>query len=117
MNKVVVLTGSILIGLNIIIGLLLSSYQNFNLMLTTLVLLYAMGAIILCNKVISNKVFVISLTCLFSAIGVIKFIAGLLSPDKIMDNWGVVTIIVLSVLETIIFVAVKYISTTIQNNN
>lgn len=102
MKQTTVIITIILLAINLLFGLLLSAFKPFNVGFTSFVILLT-GALVYLLQVIKLKdAFAISLSFIFSTIGVIQYVLGLISPQHIEDNGYVIATIVLLAIEVII---------------
>ena len=114
MKQTTVIITVILLAINLLFGLLLSSFKPFNIGFTSIVILIT-GTLVYFLQVIRLKeAFAISLSFIFSFIGIIAYILGILSPQHIQDNGYVVGAIIALALECIILLICSLTSKTIK---
>ena len=101
MKKGLLFTGVALLLANIIIGLIASSYNTFNICLSSAVV--AVTTLLLWGMATSNMkdAFKIALTFFFAFLGLVEFVLAVLSPEQYKDNWYLVAIIILVIIQTI----------------
>lgn len=110
MKKVILFSSVALLVANILAGLLLSAYDTFNvvassiIVVLTAVLLYATTAIQI------KDAFRVSLNIIFAFIGLTLYIMMLFAPHHIKDNWAVIVSIVLFIIEIIVLYLANWIS-------
>ncbi len=102
MKKTTIIIAAILLVLNILLGLLLSSFKPFNIVFTSLIILLTGGLIYLLQSIKLKDAFAISLSFLFATIGLIEYILAIISPEYIPDNGYIIATIVLLAIESII---------------
>ncbi len=112
MKKVLLYIGILALVLNIVVGLLLSTYPLFNIVLNSMVIVITTLLIWLSSG--NRNAFSISLTFLYLFIGILQLVLGVLSPASVMDNWMIVTIIALFVLECMLLIITKTISRKVK---
>lgn len=101
MKNVTLISGVILLIVNLLLGLVISAYDSFNVgvnccvIALTTVLVYSL-------KVIRLKdAFVASFTILFFLMGLVEFVLGLFAGSKLEDNWWLALIIISMAFELI----------------
>jgi len=99
MKKAFLLIGLLLLLANIAIGLLVSSYSMFNMCASSLVIIVSTVLIAFMAKSGVKDAFKISLTLLFALLGIVQFVLAVLSPEQYKDNWYLIAIIVLVIIE------------------
>lgn len=105
-TKIIAVSG-ILIAMNLLIGLLLSAYSGFNLLFSTVVLLVSAALVYLVHSIRVSDAIKVSFTLLFTLSGLIKYILSLVSPDHLVDNWGVIACIVITAFEVMLLVVYR----------
>jgi len=112
MKNIVLIAGIILLAANLLFGSILTVYLNFNMWLNcgviaaTTALLYVVGQITLKDG------FKISLSFLYSTLGIIIFILGLFASQQYTDNWYLIAIILIVAFEAIVLTITHIISNT-----
>ena len=106
--------GGILLLLNVLIGVIVSSYSTFNVCLTSGIIILSFALIELLKYLKLRDAFRISLTVIFSFLLIVCMVLGVLSPESIKDNGYVVAILVILAIEVIILLSARFIS---QNVN
>lgn len=90
---------------NILIGLIVSSYETFNVCLTSVVIVATTLLLGWLSSSNLKDAFKISLTVLFSFLGFVEFVLGLVAPSQFEDNWYLVIIIVLIIIESLFVIS------------
>ena len=114
MKKTTIIITVILLILNLLFGYLLSAYKPFNIGFTSIVILLNGLLLYLLQSIKLKDAFAISLFFLFLTVGVIQFILGLISPQRIEDNGCVIGVIVLLAIECIVLLICSLTSKTIK---
>ena len=114
MNKTIVYIGLSFLIINILLWLMLSRYLSFNMMVNSAVIVINSVLIWLLWKTKQKTAFALSLTFLFSIIGVIQLVLGGLAPESFQDNMKLLAILVLLIIEIIFFVIINTISKNIK---
>lgn len=102
MKKAIIVITIILMAINLLFGFLLTGFEPFNVGFTTIVILVNGILLYVLQSVTMKDAFAITLTFLFSFIGIILYVLGLLSPDSIEDNVFVIATIIFLVIEIVI---------------
>lgn len=110
MNKVICTTFGGALLLNVIIGLLFSIYDPFNVMLNSVMLLLNGAMILWVNNSMMKDGFKISLSSLFGTIAFFEFIAGFYSIDRLQDNPIIIAFLAATLFEVICIVAAGAVS-------
>lgn len=105
MKKGLLIFGIILLISNILIGLIVSSYETFNVCLTSVVIVATTLLLGWLSSSNLKDAFKISLTVLFSFLGLVEFVLGLVAPSQFEDNWYLVVIIVLIIIESLFVIS------------
>jgi hypothetical protein len=104
MKNSFLIIGVILLLANIAIGLIVSSYNTFNVcmssavIIATTLLLWGMARSKMKNG------FKIGLSFLFAFLGLMEFVLAILSPEQYKDNWYLIAIIFLIIIESVFVV-------------
>lgn len=101
MKKTILITGIILFAVNALCGFLLSGYENFNLAFTSIVIAVTTLLLYLLRTITLKDGFVPGLGFMIALFGIICYILGLISPNKVQDNGYVITSVVLLAIEVI----------------
>lgn len=114
MKNITLIIGIILLLANLLFGSILSAYPAFNMWLNcgvitaTTILLYLLRCITLKDG------FYVSLSMLFAVFGFIEFILGLFAPQQYENNWYLIAIIFIVVIESVILAITNIISKKIK---
>lgn len=111
MKTITFIIGSIVLLLNVLFGLMLSSYSTFNCMLNSGVVIVSVVMLYLVSAIELNDGFRVSFNCLFPMFSFIELICGFLAPEHISDNLYLIAIILLVVLQVVMLVSAGYLST------
>ena len=114
MKKTILYIGILALVLNVTIGLLLSAYPLFNMVLNSIIIVITTLLIWLLSSNHQRTAFVVSQTFLYSFLGIIQLVLGIFSPARITDNWMMVTIIALIALECALLIVTKTISKKVK---
>ena len=115
MKRIVLFTCTTLLITNFLFGLLLSSYEWFNVLLSSgIIILFGIFMLLIGIMQLKDGVRS-SLYVLYPILGFIELILSLFSPNKIMDNWVIIVLTLIVVFQLILLFITKVISNRIQN--
>lgn len=115
MKKSIILAGVVLVLVNLLMGLIISTYDCFNLAVSTIVILFTVIVHLAINSRLGLKDgYKVSMNIIIPIIGVVQYLIALFMPNHFNDNWGLITIILLVVTEVILLIAANSISTKIR---
>lgn len=101
MKTVFLTTGTILFAANGLFGLLLSGYEDFNLVFTSIVIAVTTLLLYLLQTITLKDGLVPGLGFMFALFGIVGYILGLISPSEVQDNGYVIASVVLLAIEAI----------------
>jgi hypothetical protein len=104
MKNSILYIGGILIIINTALGLILSSYEPFNIGLSDVSILLTALLTYTALKSSMADGFKIGLTVLFSITGLARFICAVVSPEKFKDNFPLLIFLIFIALEGICLV-------------
>lgn len=110
MKKITLIIGGILLLTNILTGLVITSYQSFNVFVTSIVIITTTFLVYLLKCLALKDAFYISLTTIFSIIGLTAFSLGIFTPQRFVNNWYLIVIFLLMAFEGITLLIVNQIS-------
>lgn len=102
MKKSVIVVTIVLLAVNLLAGLLLSGFESFNIVFTSIVIALTGGLVYLLRLVPMKDAFVVSLSFLFILLGLVEYILGILSPDRFEDNGFLLGTVFLLAIEGIL---------------
>lgn len=114
MKKAILILGGLTLIVNVLLGLLLSKYDYFNMGVNCGVI--ALNSALLFCLWQSNlrDAFRISFTFLFSILGIAELVLGCLMPQKLEDNGYLIAIIAILFVEIALFVITNIMSNKIK---
>ena len=115
MKRIVLFTCTTLLITNFLFGLLLSSYEWLNMLLSSGIIILFGIFMLLIGIVQLKDGFKSSLYVLYPILGFIELVLSLFSPNRIMDNWVIIVITLIVVFQLILLFITKVISNRIQN--
>lgn len=114
MKSIILSIAGLTLAINLLCGLIISSYSAFNCGVTSGIIILNALLLLLVSEITLRDGFRISLNILFPLMALVEFIAGLFSPEKFQDNGVLVFILVSLLLEGIILIITNYISKNVQ---
>ena len=114
MKRLNLLIGSVLLVLNVIIGLLLTSYATFNMILTSGIIVISIALIEILKHIKLKDAFRISLSALFALFLIINFILGILSPERFQDNGYIIAILIIIAFELLVLMTTSFVSNKVK---
>lgn len=110
MKKIFLIVYISAIVLNILLGLLISKYDMFNVILNCIVLLSNMLLILAADSAITIDAFRYSITALIILLGMINYILGFFSSSNFYDNWIIILYLCVTFLEILLILLMHHIS-------
>lgn len=110
MNKITLTVGAFILVVNVLLGLILSSYSYFNIGLNCAIIAVNVLLLYLVSVMRLKDAFRVSLSLLFSSIATIEFIGGFFAPAQFEDNGFLVFLLLALLFEGILLVVCKMVS-------
>lgn len=114
MNKIILFTCATLLIANLLFGLLLSSYEWLNVLLSSGIIILSGIFMLLIGILPLKDGFKSSLYVVYPILGFMELILSLFSPNRITDNWVVIVITILVVFQLILLFIASVISNKIK---
>ncbi len=114
MKHLNIIIGLIILVFNALFGLLISSYSNFNILLTSGIIIISFSMIEVLKYIKLKDAFRISLITIFASLFVVQFILGVVSPSRFQDNGCLIAILIIIVIELITLITNSFISQKIK---
>lgn len=114
MKHLNLIIGGILLVLNVLIWLIVSSYSTFNLCLTISAIVLFLALIGILKHYKLRDAFRVSLTVIFAFLMIVCLILGVLSPETFKDNGYIIAIIAILAVEVIILLTARIISQNVK---
>lgn len=106
MKTLNIVIAGLLLLFNLVCGLIIPQYELFNIAATSFVIILNSALILVASNIL-NDAFKISLSFIFSLLGIIEIVLAILSPQEIVSNYYVVGIVLLIIFEVIILACAK----------
>ena len=111
MKKTISILGLSILVVNVLLGLLLSSYLLFNIVLNSIIIVIAT---LLIRYLIGSKSykdgFKVSMPFIIAFLTMVQLILGTISANHVQDNWCIITIAVIYLFEFILMIIAKFTS-------
>ena len=114
MKRIILLSSCILLIMNLLFRAILSSYNVFNIIVSSIVIMATGVLLYVADSIHQKDGFKVSLMLLFSMGGVIEFILSLIAPNHFTDNWWLILAIGLMAAEIILLIITNSISNKIN---
>lgn len=114
MKKTILFATLAMLVVNILAGLLLSSYHTFNMLATSLVIVFTTTLMYITESITMKDAFRVSLPFVFAFLGLAMFLLMLFSKPQLQDNWCVIVSLVIMLMEVIALYISHRISKKIQ---
>ena len=115
MKKTILILGGLALVVNILLGLLLSKYDYFNMGVNCGVIALNSALLFCLWQFNLRDAFRISFTFLFSFLGIVELVLGCLIPQKLEDNGYLIAIIAILFVEIALFVITNIMSNKIND--
>ena len=111
MTKIILFFGTILLVVNTAIGLLISNYLAFNWLSVNVILI--INSLFLYKTATSqmSNGFKVSLPFIFSLLGFISIVLAVFSPNKFTDNYYLIGLILILLIEVVFYISANYLKT------
>lgn len=110
MKNLIITITLLLLFANIVAGVLLSAYSCFNVILTSMVIMITGVLMLVMSSMKLKSAFKISLSFLFFLIFIAMIVLGLISPERLQDNYAIIIIVFLLIFEAICITIVSMIN-------
>lgn len=110
LKNTTLISGLVLLVANILFGLILSIYPMFNMWINCGVIVAVTLLIYALSHIVMKDAFKISLSFLFSTLGFVIFIIGLLMPQRFEDNLHLLAIILIVAFMAIVLAVTNIVS-------
>lgn len=102
MKNIVILIGVLSVLVNTLTGFIFTNYPSNNVFFADLSIILTTGVLYATNQMNFSDGFKIGFTLLFIALGIIRLLLSLVSPNQIADNFAFIVFVFLVALEWII---------------
>lgn len=105
MKQVIITLGIIFLLANLAFGLVLDSFDMFNLLMSSGTIVFTMGALMSIEIIKIKDGFKVPLYIMNSICGVIEYIIALVAKNDMSNNWFYVLLIVIVALQLVLLTA------------
>jgi hypothetical protein len=110
MKKLIIISGSLSVLLNLLIFLVMSSYHSHEFYASEMCLIFSIAMIFFVSISTIDNAFKISLLFLFSFLAVVKFLLAMFFKLPLTDNYIFLSILVIMAIEIFLAFGLKYFS-------
>jgi hypothetical protein len=103
MSKLTLIVGSLLLFVNTLFGLIISSYMPFNWVAVDVVFFLNILLLYKISTSQMNNGFKVSMSFIFPFLGIISTILAVLSPNKFKDNYCLVGYVFILFIEVVFY--------------
>lgn len=104
------IVGCILLVLNLLIGMIISSYETFHVVTNSGVIIVNTALLLVLGTLNVKDGFRYSLNLLFPIIALIEFFIICFSRPEIENNWGLIVVLLILALQVILLLGAKKMS-------
>ncbi len=114
MKKIIIFSCIVLLIANLLFGAILSFYGEFNVAISSVVIVVT-GLLLYLTDIIRLKDgYKISLMLIFAVGGLLEFVLSLIAPNRLIDNWWLILVIGLMAAEAILLIITNTVSNKIK---
>lgn len=110
MKQVIIIIGCLILALNLLFGLLLSSYQSFNMLLNCGVIILNTLILLWIGEIELKDGFKVSYNVLFPLLTLIEVFIVAFAPQRWEDNGALLFIVLLLALQITLLIISHYVS-------
>lgn len=110
MKKIIILSCIVLLVANLLFGAILSFYGEFNMFLSSMVIVATGILLYLTDTIYLKEGYKISLMLLFTIAGALELILSLFAPNQVVNNWWLILVIILITVEVLLLIITNVIS-------
>lgn len=114
MKKVIILSCMVLLIANLLFGAILSFYGEFNVAISSVVIVVTGLLLYLTDIIRLKNGYKISLMLIFAVGGLLEFVLSLIAPNRLTDNWWLILVIGLMAAEAILLIITNTVSNKIK---
>lgn len=113
MRRLIFTISLLLLCTNIFFGLFLTGYPTFNVCVNCGVIMISSALLFVLERLKLKDAFRISLSAVILIFAAIQFTLGLMSLPSFLDNWLLITMVMMTIFEIVLLIVLKYISRTV----
>lgn len=110
MKKIIILSCIVLLIANVLSGMVLSSYDLFNILLSSVVILATGILLYLTDTIYLKDGYKVPFMLLFTIAGALEFFLAIIAPSRITDNWWLILVIGLLAIELMLLIITNTVS-------
>lgn len=108
MKNFILLIGLVLFVSNILIGLVATSYDTFNICLNSVVIFLTTALLVIVQTIDLRDAFRISMSLFVCALGAMEYCFGFFATERLTDNWYLIMIIIFMVFKSVLLLLAYY---------
>lgn len=102
MKQIIITLGIIFLLANLAFGLVIESFESFNLLMSSGVILFTFGILLTTEFIKMKDAYKISLHLINCICGIIEYIITLVAKQDMQDNWFYVALIIIVAFQLIL---------------
>lgn len=110
MKKFIVLLSVCFLIANIVIGIMLTSFNTFNVVLGSISIIISSIFLLIVNILNLKEGYRFSLLFLFSICGILQYVLSVLSPNQFSDNWYLISVFLITIVEIALLITTNAVS-------
>lgn len=110
MKSTSLIIGGILLVLNLLIGMIISSYETFHVVTNSGIIIVNTALLLVLGTLNVKDGFRYSLNLLFPTFALIEFLIICFSRPEVENNWGLIVVLLILVLQVILLLGAKKMS-------
>ena len=110
MKNTFIYTGILLLLLNSVVGLIVSTYDAFNWMVNDVVIVFNTLLLISLTFFKIKEGFKFGISFLFMALSIVEFVLGLFIENSFIDNWLLILMLIAVLIQVASMVVVRNLS-------
>ena len=114
MKMIILLSGLVLLLINVLLGLILSSFDRCHVVISSVVIMVTTLLLYLTTVIQLKDGYKISLALLFLIAGVFEYVLALYAPNQFKDNWWLIVVVLFMAFEIILLIVTNTISKKIK---
>ena len=114
MKKIIIFSCIVLLIANLLFGAILSFYGEFNVAISSVVIVVTELLLYLTDIIRLKDGYKISLMLIFAVGGLLEFVLSLIAPNRLIDNWWLILVIGLMAAEAILLIITNTVSNKIK---
>lgn len=104
MKRIIIISCSILVVANILLGAILTSVDAYNVVISSSII--GVTGLFLCviNTINLKDAYKVSLITLFSILGLLEYVTSFFATERKADNWWLVFVVFVTTFEAVVLI-------------